>query len=82
MVCTFTIGSSWRASYCEVPFEKVRFERGGVQGWVRMGRKLGGFFEDALNGGGLGIESGEGHRGRCYDRGHLVSLKSTTPVEL
>ncbi len=43
-----------------------------------MGRELGGFFEDALDGGGLGVEGGEGHRGRQYDRGK-VSITNGAP---
>ena len=40
----------------EVPFEQVGFERGGVEGGVRVGLELAGFFEDAFDGGGFGVE--------------------------
>lgn len=47
----------------EVPFEEVGFQGGGVEGWVRVGLKLAGFFEDALDGRGFGVEGGERHCG-------------------
>lgn len=44
-----------------MPFEEILLEGCGVEGWIRMGGQLGGFFEDALDGGGFGVESWEGH---------------------
>lgn len=56
------IGRGWWAAEREVPFEEVGFEgRGRVVCGVRGG-ELGGFAEDAFDGGRFGVElAGGGH---------------------
>ena len=44
-----------------MPFEEILLERRGVKGWIRVGGQFGGFFEDAFDGGGFGVENREGH---------------------
>ena len=55
------VGGGGGAAQGEVPFEEVVVERGGVEGGVRVGLELAGFGEDAFDGGGFGVEGGEGH---------------------
>lgn len=61
MVYAIAIWGRGRASYGEMPFEKVRLKRGGMQRWVWMSGELGGFFEYTFDGGGLGVECWKGH---------------------
>lgn len=61
MVCTIAIGSRRRAFESEMPFEEIGFERSGVQRWIRMAREFGCFFQDALYGGGFGVEHWKSH---------------------
>ena len=55
------VGGGGGAAEGEVPFEEVGVEGCGVEGGVRVGREFGGFFEDAFDGGGFGVEGWEGH---------------------
>lgn len=61
MVCALAVGSGRRTLKGEVPFEEIRFERSRVQSWVWMAREFSCFFENALYGGGFGVEGWEGH---------------------
>lgn len=45
----------------EMPFKEIRLERRSVKAWVWVGGELRGFFEDAFDGGGFGVESWERH---------------------
>ena len=60
----FEGGGSGCSADGEVPFEEVCFEGCGVVVWRRRVCELGGFFEDAFDGGILGGElAGGGHGG-------------------
>ncbi len=61
MVNAALVGGGGRAGEGEVPFEEVGVEGGGVEGWVRVLAEFMGFFEDALDGGGFGVEGRERH---------------------
>lgn len=61
MVGARAVGGRGRAAQGEMPFEEVLLEGRGVEGWIRVGGQFGGFFEDALDGRGFGVESWEGH---------------------
>ena len=61
MVDTGGVGSRGGPGEGEVPFEKIRVEGGGVEGWVGVGSEFVGFFEDAFDGGRFGVEGREGH---------------------
>ena len=62
------------AADCEMPFEEVCFERCGVVVWRGRVCKLGGFFEDAFDGGVFGGElAGGGHGGGVVD-GRVIML--------
>lgn len=63
VVDAMCIGGGRGALEREVPFKKVGFQGGGMQGRVRVGLKLAGFFEDALDGRGFGVEGWERHCG-------------------
>ena len=55
------VGGGGGAAQGEMPFEEVGVEGGGVEGGVGVGGEFGGFFEDAFDGGGFGVEGWEGH---------------------
>lgn len=56
-------GGGGRAAQCEVPLEEVIFERLSVVVGRGIGGELGGFFENALYRGVLGVElAAGGHR--------------------
>ena len=57
------VGGGGGAEEGEVPFEEVGVEGGGVEGRVWVGGEFAGFFEDAFDGGGFGVEGWEGHGG-------------------
>ena len=61
MISTLTVGSGRRTLEREVPFEKIGFEWSGVQGWIRVAREFGCFFQDALYSGRFGVEGWKGH---------------------
>lgn len=69
MVGAGAVGGGGGAAQGEVPFEEVGVEGGGVEGGVWVGGELGGFFEDAFDGGGFGVEGWEGHGGDCGSEG-------------
>lgn len=50
-----------RAGEGKVPFKEIGLERRSMEAWVWVGGELGGFFEDAFDGRGFGVESWERH---------------------
>ena len=63
MVGARAVGGGGGPAEGEVPFEEVGVEGGGMEGGVGVGGEFAGFFEDAFDGGGLGVEGREGHGG-------------------
>lgn len=61
MVDSLGIRGVRRPGEGKVPFKEIGLERRGVKAWVWIGGELGGFFEDAFDGGGFGVECGERH---------------------
>lgn len=61
MVDSLGVGSVRGTGEGKVPLKEIRLERRSVEAWVRVGGELGGLLEDALDGGGFGIESWKRH---------------------
>ena len=61
MVGTLAVRSGRGTLESKVPFEEIGFERSSVQSWVFLTGELGCFFQDALDGGGFGVEGWKGH---------------------
>ncbi len=77
MVGACAVGGGGGTAQGEVPFEEVGVEGGGVEGGVWVGGELGGFFEDAFDGGGFGVEGWEGHGGDGGSGGNWVGRIGT-----